>query len=40
VRLEHTGWESFGDRAAQARESYQQGWPVVLGAYAAQFDDA
>ena len=36
VTLEHTGWESFGDRAVQARENYQQGWAVVLGAYAAQ----
>jgi uncharacterized protein YndB with AHSA1/START domain len=35
VTLEHTGWESFGDRAAQARENYEQGWAVVLGAYAA-----
>ena len=40
VTLEHTGWESFGDRAAQARASYQQGWPVVLGGYAAQFGAA
>jgi uncharacterized protein YndB with AHSA1/START domain len=35
VTLEHTGWESFGDRAAEARENYQQGWAVALGAYAA-----
>jgi uncharacterized protein YndB with AHSA1/START domain len=35
VTLEHTGWESFGDRAAQARENYAGGWSVVLGAYVA-----
>jgi uncharacterized protein YndB with AHSA1/START domain len=37
VTLEHTGWESFGDRAAEARENYEGGWTVVLGGYAAQF---
>jgi uncharacterized protein YndB with AHSA1/START domain len=37
VTLEHTGWESFGERAAEARENYRQGWAVVLGAYVAQF---
>jgi uncharacterized protein YndB with AHSA1/START domain len=35
VRLEHSGWEIFGDEAVQAREEYGHGWPVVLGAYAA-----
>ena len=35
VRLEHSGWEAFGERAPEARASYKQGWPVVLGAYAA-----
>ena len=34
VTLEHTGWESFGERAAEARENYASGWPVVLGRYA------
>jgi uncharacterized protein YndB with AHSA1/START domain len=33
VTLEHTGWESFGDRAAEARENYAGGWAVVLDAY-------
>jgi len=37
VTLEHTGWESFGERATEARENYQRGWAVVLGGYAAQF---
>lgn len=37
VTLVHTGWESFGERAAAARESYSQGWTVVLGGYAASF---
>ena len=37
VTLEHTGWESFGERAAEARENYRQGWAVVLGEYDAQF---
>ncbi len=36
VTLEHVGWESFGDRAAEARASYESGWAVVLGAYAGQ----
>ena len=35
VRLEHSGWEAFGDCAPEARASYEQGWPVVLRAYAA-----
>ena len=36
VTLVHTGWEIFGEEAAQAREGYERGWPVVLGAYAAE----
>jgi uncharacterized protein YndB with AHSA1/START domain len=40
VTLEHTGWESFGERAAEARENYQQGWAVVLGGYAARIPAA
>lgn len=35
VRLEHTGWEVFGDQAEAARAEYDQGWPVVLDGYAA-----
>ena len=34
VTLEHAGWEVFGEQAAQARDDYDRGWPVVLGAYA------
>lgn len=34
VRLVHSNWESFADPAA-ARALYEQGWPVVLGAYVA-----
>jgi uncharacterized protein YndB with AHSA1/START domain len=33
VTLEHAGWEVFGDLAAQAREEYDHGWPVVLGCF-------
>lgn len=32
VRLEHTGWEAFGDPAA-ARAEYDHGWPMVLDRY-------
>ena len=35
VRLEHSGWEVFGDQAEAARAEYDHGWPVVLDAYAA-----
>jgi uncharacterized protein YndB with AHSA1/START domain len=35
VRLEHTGWEVFGDQAQGARDEYDHGWPVVLDRYAA-----
>jgi hypothetical protein len=34
VELEHRGWERLGDLAAQARDSYDGGWPGVLDAYA------
>jgi uncharacterized protein YndB with AHSA1/START domain len=37
VTLEHTGWEVFGDRAAEARANYEGGWAVVLSAYGARF---
>lgn len=33
VRLEHAGWEHYSDPSA-ARVEYDQGWPVVLAAYA------
>ena len=34
VDLEHRGWERLGDRAAEARESYDSDWPMVLGRFA------
>ena len=34
VEVEHRGWERLGDRAAEAYESYDSGWGVVLAAYA------
>jgi uncharacterized protein YndB with AHSA1/START domain len=34
VTVTHTGWEHWGE---QARESYDEGWPVVLGGYTARF---
>ena len=30
VELTHTGWEVLGERAEGARQSYEQGWVVVL----------
>jgi hypothetical protein len=30
VELTHTGWEALGERAEQARRSYDQGWVPVL----------
>lgn len=33
VRLVHTGWETWGDDAAQGRAGYQEGWPIVLSGY-------
>ena len=35
VRLEHGGWDRFGDGAAEAREPYVPGWDLVLGRYSA-----
>jgi uncharacterized protein YndB with AHSA1/START domain len=35
VELEHRGWERLGDPAAELRDSYREGWPRVLGAFAA-----
>jgi uncharacterized protein YndB with AHSA1/START domain len=34
VDLEHRGWEKLGERAAEARQSYGQGWPAVLARFA------
>jgi hypothetical protein len=34
VEREHRGWERLGDLAAQARSSYEGGWPGVLDAFA------
>ena len=34
VDLVHSGWERLGDEAAEARESYSDGWKPVLAAYA------
>ena len=34
VELEHRGWERLGERAAEARASYADGWKGVFGAYA------
>ena len=33
VDLEHRGWERLGDRAAEARQGYGEGWKSVLAAY-------
>jgi uncharacterized protein YndB with AHSA1/START domain len=30
VDLEHRGWERLGDLAAQGRENYASGWPMVF----------
>lgn len=34
VDLEHRGWERLGDEAAEARQSYSEGWVSVLADYA------
>ena len=34
VELEHRGWERLGDRAAEIRDNYREGWPGVLGSFA------
>ncbi|HKG42705.1 MAG TPA: SRPBCC domain-containing protein [Gaiellaceae bacterium] len=34
VDLEHRGWEKLGERAAEARQGYGQGWPAVLASFA------
>ena len=33
VTLTHSGWESYGDAAPQARDNYRNGWPAVLAAF-------
>lgn len=33
VQLTHGDWELLGDRAAEAREGYSQGWDYVLGLF-------
>jgi hypothetical protein len=35
VELEHRGWEHFGEQAAQMRDSYFNGWPIVWDAFVA-----
>jgi uncharacterized protein YndB with AHSA1/START domain len=35
VDLEHRGWERLGEKAAEARASYSDGWKEVFGRYAA-----
>jgi uncharacterized protein YndB with AHSA1/START domain len=34
VELEHRGWEALGAEAAEARQSYSEGWESVLGGFA------
>jgi uncharacterized protein YndB with AHSA1/START domain len=34
VELEHRAWAALGERAAEARDAYQSGWPGVLTDYA------
>jgi uncharacterized protein YndB with AHSA1/START domain len=38
VELEHRGWESFAERAAAKRESYDTGWSHVLDCYERSLD--
>lgn len=35
VELTHTGWEVLGERAEEARQSYDEGWAPVLERFAA-----
>ena len=35
VDVEHRGWEALAERAEEVRGGYAEGWPVVLGHYAA-----
>jgi uncharacterized protein YndB with AHSA1/START domain len=34
VELTHTGWEALGERAEAARQSYDNGWQLVLQRFA------
>ena len=34
VEIVHTGWEAYGETAAEGRDGYDTGWGVVLGRYA------
>ena len=36
VELEHRGWEALGAAAAEARQSYSEGWESVLAGFADQ----
>lgn len=33
VDLEHRGWDTLGDEAADLRRNYQGGWETVLGEF-------
>lgn len=33
LRLEHRGWVGLGETASEARRTYRECWPDVLGAY-------
>jgi hypothetical protein len=35
VRVTHSGWAAYAERAGQMRSSYREGWPSVLAAFAA-----
>lgn len=35
VELEHRGWEVLGEKAAETRSGYDQGWVLVLGRFVA-----
>ncbi len=37
LRLTHTGWERFGEGAAEMREDYDTGWTLVFSGYARTF---
>jgi uncharacterized protein YndB with AHSA1/START domain len=34
VEVEHRGWERLGEQGAEARASYDGGWPTTLGRFA------
>ncbi|MEA2451298.1 MAG: hypothetical protein QOG04_8 [Actinomycetota bacterium] len=38
VQLTHTGWDLLGDEGAEARDSYNSGWPETLARYAGHVD--